>query len=61
MPRFRIYDAERDIEDVIVAQDAEDALLRYVKGLGFANLKQAADVLDLSEHWGSNISIEQIP
>jgi hypothetical protein len=60
MPAFRIYDRERDTESVIVAQDAEDALLQYVNSLGYSSLQHAADRLGLSEHWGSNISVEQV-
>jgi hypothetical protein len=60
MPRFRIYDKERDVEDVVVAQDVEDALLQYVNNLGYTSLKQAADLLGLDEDWGANISVEEI-
>jgi hypothetical protein len=60
MPRFRIYDKERDVEDVVVAQDVEDALLQYVNNLGYKSLKQAADLLGLDEHWGASISVEEI-
>jgi hypothetical protein len=60
MPTFRIYDKERDTESLLVAQDAEDALLQFVKELGYSSLRQAADRLGLSEHRGSNISVEEI-
>jgi hypothetical protein len=60
MPRFRIEDKERDVEEIIEAQDAEDALMRYINSLGYASLQEAADLLGLSEEWGANISIEEI-
>jgi hypothetical protein len=60
MPRFRIEDRERNVSEVVEAQDAEDALMRYIAGLGYTSLEEAADLLGLGEQWGANISIEEI-